>query len=289
MPPPKVPPKLPPVPSKKNKDATGTKIKRSKARAAELAKSEGNQAQTAPHTEVKEEAGGSSSSGLYDCKDDYSIQNYKQNDDTDFLNSDIESQFKTIAINPSENNELKLYYESDPIPPNVDDITNRAFGIPGLTSSLDMMRKRRSNIPFTYSEDNLSESDDEVFIHKQKSANVYNVSVLEGTSSDSKGSTSTDKIAAEIPLPNDDDTFIDNKSVTDECDTLSLIPNNENMSLNLSENETDKADQSTVVSLPMSSKQVTNHLKRNNIDDKIRECEAKVAKKFKGSFLDSLF
>lgn len=301
MPPPKAPPKVPPVPSKKNKDATGTKIKRSKGRAAELAKEDSDQAKVVPHTAVTEEAGGSSSGGLYDSKDDYSIQNFKRNYDGDFLNSEIESQFKTIDINPSENSELKLYYESDPIPPNVDEINHRAFGSSAFDSPSGLLRKRGSNIPFTYSEDNLSESDDEVFIHKQKSADIYNDFVLEGTSSNSKSSPSDDQIAAETPLPNDDETYIDNKTVTAECDSLSLIPNNGSMNLNLSENlddvqpeisqENEKANQSERLQDigAASIKQVTNNLKRNNIDDKIKECEAKVAKKFKGSFLDSLF
>ncbi|CAH0579021.1 unnamed protein product [Chrysodeixis includens] len=308
MPPPQAPPpSLPPVPTKKNKDATGTKIKRSKARQPEPPK-ENTQPHVTPHTVVKEQPGGSTSTGIYrDINDDYSIQNFKRHDDTDFLNSEIESQFKTIDINPSENSELKLYYESDPIPPNVDAINNRAFGSYAFNSSSSMLnRKRVSNLPFTYSEDNLSESDDEVFIHKQKSADTYNAFVLEGTSSHSKSSTADDPIASEIPLPNDDEPFLDNKSMTAECDSLSLIPNNESMNLNLSVNplgddqpevsrvnDNDKGNQSIVgsvqVSGAMNTKQVTNNLKRNNIDDKIKECEAKVAKKFKGSFLDSLF
>uniref|UniRef100_A0A2A4JK28 Uncharacterized protein n=1 Tax=Heliothis virescens TaxID=7102 RepID=A0A2A4JK28_HELVI len=287
-----------PTVSKKNKDATGTKIKRSKK---STNPSTTSIPQTPPTTVANTEKDTSKVSEIFDSNEDFSIENYKR--------KSKDTPIEIIEIdNMSSQKELNLYYEPDSVPKctqKLEEMDTLVFGHDTLISKVTSICKstssdKKDTEPHTILTckpigEPSSCKTDKCTSTSKKSYEVHSESTEREKKNDKKvisGNSKSPKLACIDSTKMNLDEL--NKEISDlgKSDhnakrhkmtevTITSVNKNE---IKVKPKEVNKTSVPATV-----TEQVANSLKRNNIEDKMKECEEKLSKKFKGSFLDSLF
>ncbi|KAF9407419.1 hypothetical protein HW555_012547 [Spodoptera exigua] len=315
------PPPPPPAPTptviitKKNKDATGTKIKRSKTKIdADTANKpyEPILPITTSITKVVSET--PKTFETFDTNEDFSIENYKRKSKDNIVNND-----KPIQIIEIDNRcDMKSYYEQGAESKSADkleEMDTLVFGHDTFISKVSDHYKpghaasdKKETEPHTIL---TCKPIGEQSTHKLYTDNKICSSTVTSSSRkiydpshhDPERDKKNDRASL---LARDVDTAkVNLEELNKEMRDLGTRDNPDKVSkrqktdsapksvITFEQYKTKSSLSNTQVSasgiLGSGTEQVTNSLKRNNIDDKMKECEEKVSKKFKGSFLDSLF
>lgn len=308
------PPPPPPAPAptvtitKKNKDATGTKIKRSKTRIDAEATNKPYEPVLPITTSItKVIAESSKNYDAFDCNEDFSIENYKRKTkDSADVNKDKPIQIIEIDNRcdmRAESKSTDKLEEMDTLVFGHDTFISKVSDHykPGHTSS-DKKETEPHTIltckPIGEPSTHKLYTD-----NKTCSSTVTSSSrkVYEAAHSDPERDKKNDRTS--LSARDVDTARVNLEELNKEMRDLGTRDNPDKV---VKRQKIDSAPKTVITfeqykaksslsnkqasgSGTKGTEQVTNSLKRNNIDDKLKECEEKVSKKFKGSFLDSLF